>query len=178
MLETLISSKTRVKLLLKFFLNSNTTAYLRGLESEFGESSNSIRLELNRFEEAGMLASSFKGNRKFFTANTNHPLFDEIHKIILKHIGIDTIVGDVIERLGDVESVFLVGDFAKGLDSSIIDLIFIGNVDKNYLVNLIDKAEKLVQRKIRYLIYEPSEHTEAISLLKEKSSLLVWSQNL
>ena len=53
MIETLISSKTRIKLLLKFFLNSNTTAYLRGLEEEFGESTNSIRLELNRFEKAG-----------------------------------------------------------------------------------------------------------------------------
>ena len=55
MIETLISSKTRIKLLLKFFLNSNTTAYLRSLESEFGESTNAIRIELNRLEEAGML---------------------------------------------------------------------------------------------------------------------------
>ncbi len=50
MLGTLITSKTRVKLLLKFFLNSNAKAHLRGLETEFGESSNAIRLELNRFE--------------------------------------------------------------------------------------------------------------------------------
>ena len=178
MLETLISSKTRVKLLLKFFLNSNTTAYLRGLESEFGESTNSIRLELNRLEGAGMLASSVKGNRKIFKANTSHPLFDEIHKIVLKHIGIDTIIEGVIERLGDVERVYLVGDFAEGLDSNIIDLIFIGNVDKNYLVNLIDKSEQLVQRKIRYLIYTSAEHSRAISILEEKSSLLVWSRDL
>ena len=60
MLETLISSKTRIKLLLKFFLNSKATSYLRGLESEFGESSNGIRIELNRFEKAGMLSSFVK----------------------------------------------------------------------------------------------------------------------
>ena len=53
MIEALISSKTRIKLLLKFFLNSKTTSYLRGLEAEFGESSNAIRIELNRFEKAG-----------------------------------------------------------------------------------------------------------------------------
>jgi len=62
MIEALISSKTRIKLLLKFFLNSNATSYLRGLESEFGESTNSIRIELNRFEEAGMLTSYNQGN--------------------------------------------------------------------------------------------------------------------
>lgn len=92
MLETLVSSKTRVKLLLKFFLNSKTEGYLRGLEQEFGESSNSIRLELNRFEKAGMLKSSANGNRKYFTANTTHPLFSEVHNIIRKYIGVDKII--------------------------------------------------------------------------------------
>ena len=53
MLESLITSKTRIKLLLKFFLNSSTKAYLRGLEAEFGESTKAIRLELNRFEQIG-----------------------------------------------------------------------------------------------------------------------------
>ena len=137
MLDTLISSKTRIKLLLKFFLNSNTTAYLRGLESEFGESTNSIRLELNRLEDAGMLASNHVGNRKVFKANTKHPLFSEIHNILLKHIGIDRIIEDVVERLGDVEMVYLVGDFAKGKNSRIIDLLFIGNIDKKYLLCLL-----------------------------------------
>jgi len=38
MLEALITSKTRIKLMPKFFLNSASTGYLRGLASEFGES--------------------------------------------------------------------------------------------------------------------------------------------
>ena len=73
-----------MKLLLKFFLNSNSKAHLRGLESEFSETSNAIRLEINRFEEAGMLKSEFKGNKKIFQANLEHPLFNEIHNILLK----------------------------------------------------------------------------------------------
>jgi DNA-binding transcriptional regulator PaaX len=68
MIETLISSKTRVKLLLKFFLNSKNSSYLRGLEAEFGESTNAIRLELNKLEEAGLLSSELNGNKKFFKA--------------------------------------------------------------------------------------------------------------
>jgi len=75
MLDTLISSQTRLKLLLKFFLNSSTSSYLRDLESEFGESTNAIRLELNRFEQAGLLSSASIGNKKMFSANTQHPLF-------------------------------------------------------------------------------------------------------
>ena len=63
MIESLISSKTRVKLLLKFFLNSKNSSYLRGLESEFGESTNAIRIELNKLEDAGLLSSNLEGNK-------------------------------------------------------------------------------------------------------------------
>jgi hypothetical protein len=64
MLDSLVTSQTRIKLLKKFFLNSSTSAHLRGLESEFGESSNAIRVELNRFEDAGLLNSFPDGNKK------------------------------------------------------------------------------------------------------------------
>ena len=176
MIETLISSKTRIKLLLKFFLNSNTTAYLRNLESEFGDSSNAIRVELNKLEEAGMLSSFSEGNKKIFQANDKHPLFKDIHNILLKNIGLDRIVEKVASNLGDLDEVYLSGDFAKGKDSSIIDLIFIGNeLNKSYLMELIDKSEKLVKRKIRYIIYSKSEFD--LEALSDKSILLLWSKD-
>ena len=116
MLETLISSKTRIKLLLKFFLNSKATSYLRGLESEFGDSTNSIRIELNRFEKAGMLTSFLQGNKKYFRANTEHPLYTDTHNLLLKYIGFDKIIDRVIEKLGDVKRVYVIGAFGQGLD--------------------------------------------------------------
>ena len=175
MIETLISSKTRIKLLLKFFLNSETTSYLRGLESEFGESTNSIRLELNRLEEAGMLRSYLKGNKKIFKSNTDHPLYKEVHNILLKYIGFDKIIIDVIERLGDVQKVFVTGEFAKGLDSQIIDLVFIGDVNKRYLIKLIEKTEKLIHRKIRYIVYSNEEETIIDWSKLDFKPLLLWS---
>ncbi len=178
MIETLISNKTRIKLLLKFFLNSNTTSYLRGLESEFGDSSNAIRLELNRLEKADMLKSSLQGNKKFFTANTSHPLFNDIHSLILKHVGIDKVIETVIERLGDLEEVYLTGSFAKGIDSQIIDLIFVGEVEKEYLIQLVEKVEKLIKRKIRYLIYAKEELKLANWEQFSTEPLLIWSKEV
>ncbi len=174
MIKTLISSKTRVKLLLKFFLNSNTTAYLRSLESEFGDSSNAIRVELNKFEDAGMLSAKMKGNKKIFRANTQHPLFREIHNIILKHVGIDQVIEKIIERLGAVEEVYLTGKFARGLDSRIIDLIFIGDIDKNYLIELVERVEGVIHRKIRYLVYSNKENIDWGNF--EAQPLLLWSK--
>lgn len=157
MLDTLITSKTRIKLLLKFFLNSKTSSYLRNLESEFGESSNSIRLELNKFEEAGLLKTSTSGNKKVFKANTKHPMFSDIQNILMKYTGLDKIVEQVIGRLGNIELVYIVGDLAKGMDSPIIDLIIVGDIDKNYLLNLTEKAEQLINKKVRFVIFNTQE---------------------
>lgn len=157
MIEDLISSKTRIKLLLKFFLNSNTTSYLRSLESEFGESTNAIRLELNKMEDAGMLHSFLEGNKKYFKANPLYPLYQEIHSILLKYIGIDQILDNILKRLGLLERAFLTGAFAQGRDSGVIDLILVGQLDKAYLIQLVEKSEKLIKRKIRYVIYDNEE---------------------
>lgn len=178
MIDALISSKTRIKLLLKFFLNSHATAYLRSLESEFGESSNGIRVELNRLENAGLLLSDNEGNKKIFRANTGHPLFREIHNIILKQVGLDQVIENVIRRLGDVQRVYLVGDFSKGMDSPVIDLVFVGDFDKPYLTTLVEKAEKIVGRKIRYLLYTPEEAQTLDWKQFDPEPLLLWETHV
>lgn len=157
MLDILITSKTRIKLLLKFFLNSKTSSYLRNLESEFGESSNAIRLELNKLEEAGFLTSSSSGNKKLFKANTSHPLFPDIQNILMKYTGLDKIAEQVIKRLGNVETVYLIGDLARGIDSGVIELIFVGDIDKSYLLNLIEKVGGLINKKVRFVIFNATE---------------------
>jgi hypothetical protein len=175
MIETLISSKTRIKLLLKFFLNSNATSYLRNLEDEFGESTNAIRLELNKFEEAKMLVSSQEGKKKIFRVNTTHPLFRDLHSIVLKYVGLDKILEHVIERLGSLEKVYLTGSLSRGVDGDIIDLVFVGNIDKAYLAELVEKAEARIHRRIRYIAYQPAEFS--LEKITENSTgpLLLWS---
>ena len=161
MLDTLIQSKTRLKLLLRFFLNPDNTAYLRGLAQEFDESTNAVRVELNRFEEAGLIQSHKDGNKKMYQVNTKFPMFNELQKIAFKHFGIDQIIEQVIEKLGDVEAVYLTGDLARGLDSKVVDVTLIGkDIDNSYLARLIEKAEDLIVRKIRTLTYESDERVE------------------
>lgn len=162
--------------MLKFFLNTQNRAYLRGLEQEFGESTNAIRLELNRLEGAGMLTSQLVGNKKFFQANDQHPLYSEIQSLIRKYVGIDRIINDVVIRLGSVDKVYLAGTFAKGLNGPIIDLIMVGEVDVKYLTELIRKAEILVDRKIRYVIYS-SQHRDIQDVAERSDHLLIWSQH-
>lgn len=158
MLESLITSKTRIKLLLKFFLNINNQGYLRSLEHEFNESTNGIRQELNRFEHAGLLLTESEGNKKLYRANTGHPLFKDLNSIILKFVGVEELIERVIDRLGNVQQVYLEGRIAQGLESDIIDLLIVGDdIDRNYLSALVEKTEPLLRRKIRYLVFNESD---------------------
>lgn len=174
MLDSLITSKTRIKLLMKFFINSDTTAYLRNLAGEFGESTNGIRQELNRFEEAKLLQSEVHQNKKIYKANIQHPYYGEIHRILLKYVGIDQVVETVVKRVGALQKAFIINDFAQGKPGKVIDLILVGNqFDEVYLNQLVHKAEKTISFKIRYITVTPEEITD---YLPEKTkSLLVWT---
>lgn len=176
MIEALISSKTRIKLLLKFFLNASNKAYLRGLEEEFGESSNAIRLELNKLETAGMISATAEGNKKIFSANTRHPLFSEIHSILMKYVGIDKIIENVLAGLGDVSEVYLTGGFARGRDESIIDLEIIGTVNAAYLAELVGKAQAALTRKLRYVVFSEAEYAGLPVEHSRLPRLLIWSK--
>ncbi len=176
MINTLITSQTRIKLLKKFFLNSNTRAHLRGLETEFGESSNAIRVELNRFEGAGLLKSLRQGNKKVYQADRSHPLFSDIHNIILKDTGIDRVIENVIYRIGDLMCVYLTGDFARGKDSSVIELILVGDeLDRKYLADKVMQAEKITGREVRYTILNNDEADSLIPGFNPADLLPLWT---
>lgn len=162
-------------MLLKFFLNSNNTAYLRNLEDEFQESTNSIRIELNRFEEAGLLHASAEGNKKIFKVNTTNSFFNDLHSLVKKYFGIDKIIEEIILKLGDLQYAYLAGNLAKGLNDEVIELILIGNINVEYLERLVKKAEKEVSRKVIVKTYESKE--EAVEKEHKMSTyLLLWSK--
>lgn len=174
MLESLITSKTRIKLMLKFFLNPQSKAYLRGLAQELGESTNGVRVELNRLTKAGLLAAERNGRTIVYRANTQHSLFSDLHNLVIKYTGIDQLVESIITHLGNVEYAFLTGDYARGIDSGIIDLVIVGDIDKGYLNFLTEKAETLIKRKIRCLVLTEEEFKLYKKKLDRESTYVVW----
>jgi hypothetical protein len=177
MLDSLITSKTRIKLLIRLFLNPNSAGYLRGLADEFAESTNSVRIELNRLEEAGMLTSASKGKKKVYKANRKHPLFSDIQNILRKVTGIDNVINNIINHIGGLQRVYLVGPLAQGLDNNQIDVVLVGEaIDSDYLHELVDKSEKLVNRKINAQIVHPN-NIQTLLQDPEQSTVLLWESN-
>ena len=172
LLGPLITSKTRIKLLLRFFLNQNLSGYLQGLSKELNENTNSIRVELNRLEEAGMLNSTLEGRRKLYRVNALHPLASDITSIVRKVAGIDTVIDRVVENLPGLKQVWICGDLARGVPSGSIDCILIGNdLDAAYIAGLSAKVHKLVGKKVNAQVMTEIKD-EMIS-----GSLLVWEMN-
>ena len=153
MLGELITSKTRLRLLIKFFISQANHGYLNGLALEMGESTNSIRKELNRLFDAGYLVKLKKNNKVEYTANTKHPMFEILQKVVRKHLGIEHIIEAVLDRMGKIKKIILIGDYANGVDSGKIEIFLVGEkLDTEYISNIQLKVEKLINRRICFYL--------------------------
>ena len=171
MLGELITSKTRLRLLIKFFISQANRGYLNGLATEMGESSNAIRKELNHLHDAGYLEKGKSNNKVEYKANIKHPLFDVLQKVVLKHLGLEDLVETVLERMGHVKQIVLVGDYAKGNDSGKIEVFLIGkNLNMEYIAQLEEKIEKLIKRKVSFYL--------ATKILSNQPNIVLYNNKL
>ncbi len=169
MLENLITSKTRLRLLVKFFINVANEGYLRGLASEMQESTNAIRKELNNLSDAGYLTRNDDNQKITYRANQKNPFFILLQQIVRKYVGLDTIIERVLERMGPVSRVFIIGDYVKGIDSGRIEVVIEGtNLNEEYINKLSNKLGLEIQKEV--VFYLTNEH--------DNSGLLVFEQVL
>ena len=156
-------------MLIKFFISAANNGYLNGLANEFNESTNSIRKELNNLSSAGYLLKSKENNRIIYNANTSHPMFEVLQKIVRQHLGLEDIVETVIDRIGDVDQIALTGEYAKGIDSGNIEIIINGNgVNKDYLDRIKPKIIKKIGREVTFLLNQKLDSNSIILYKKIK----------
>tara|TARA_B100001059_G_scaffold24084_1_gene19390 strand:+ start:119 stop:631 length:513 start_codon:yes stop_codon:yes gene_type:complete len=153
LLNQLITSKTRLRLLLKFFISQANTGYLNGLANEMGESTNSIRKELNHLHDAGYLNKVKLDNKVEYNVNISHPLYETLRKVVLKHLGLEDLVEVVLDRMGNVEYISLIGDYAKGIDSGNVEVFLVGkDLNFNYISQLEEKIKNLIGREVSFYL--------------------------
>jgi len=161
---------------MRLFLNPNQHAYLREMAGEFNVSPSQVRDELQHLSDAGLLEHEKSGRQINYRANQKHPLFPELHSMVQKALGMDRILESIIERLGKLEQAWLLGDYAEGKDTGIIDLLLVGNIDLANLADLIPKTERYIGRRIRTLTVTPDEQESLCSILENRPKLLLWEQ--
>jgi predicted transcriptional regulator len=174
LLNGLIASKTRIKLLMRLFFNPKARSYLRELAKEFNVSTNAVREELNQLKQTNLLKSEKNGRQVYYMANTEHALFPELKSMVSKVMGIDQVIDSIIERLGNLESAYLIDDYAEGKDTGIIDIILVGDINQYHLNDLTRKTEKYVKRKIRFLVLSQTEYQQMLPDLIKRPQVLIW----
>jgi hypothetical protein len=175
-LDNIFSGKIRIALLTKLLLNPASKVYLRGLEKDLGVSSNTVRLELNKLQEMHLIEAQEDSENtkvKNYVVNQGHPMFKTLRGIIMQFVGLDQIVDQIIKKLGNLDQVYLTGDLAEGKNSPFVDLVIVGNVDKVYLHQLIEKVEPLISKKIRVGLFKPTDFSEDLMVgIEHKLALL------
>lgn len=152
-LSELITSKTRLRLLLKFFCRPGVRGHLRGLAEELGESTNSIRLELKKLEQAGLLIKETEGQKKVFYVDEQNTFHSELVKLVTKYLGFDQIINDLLTKAGEIKEVYVVGDYACGIDGGLIEVLIVGNIRISEMAPIVKNIESKICRKIEINIY-------------------------
>lgn len=154
-------SKLREDLLTLYFTNTEKKYYLRELERMLKHSVANIRRELLRLEEAGLFLREDRGNQVYYYLNKSFPLFDEFKSIIFKTFGVPQVLRNILGSLKDkdIDHAFLYGSFAKKeeREDSDIDLLIIGEVNEDELIEKLNEIEQKLQREINYSIYSKEE---------------------
>jgi DNA-binding MarR family transcriptional regulator len=170
----LITSKMRVRILMRLFQNPDQQTYLRELADEFGASPSQVRDELRRLHEAGLLRQRRAGRQVFYSANPGHALFPELQSIVRKALGMDRILDSIVERLGNLDRAVLLDDYAQGKDTGIIDLVLVGDVNRTNLDDIVAKTERYIGRKIRTLVLDRDEYARLRPQLGRRPQLVLW----
>jgi predicted nucleotidyltransferase len=159
MLEAIISSKTRVKLLTLFLLNPEREYYVREIVRMTEENINAVRRELANLESFGLIAGMKKGNQQYYTVNRDFFLYEDLQKILLKTEGVAGVIKEKLVNLEKIDCMFIYGSFAsaKAKAQSDIDLFIIGDVDENQLIPLVHESERALNREINYTLMRRSE---------------------
>ena len=164
MLEQIVTSKTRVKLLTLFLLNPDTEMYVREISRRIEENINAVRRELANLEGIGLLGSYFKGNLKYFVVNKQMPIYEELKSIILKTEGVSKVLHDDLQKLGSIDKAYIYGSFASGKadGTSDIDVMIVGDVDEDSLIINIKQLEDFLMREVNYTLYTPEEYAKRL----------------
>jgi len=159
MLEGLITSRVRVKLLTLFLANPSAEYYLKGLVRGLGENNNTIRRELNRLSRIGLLCTRRQGNLKYYRVNKECPIYPELKSIVFKTTGIGQTLKDSLTELGQIDQAFIYGSVAKGDEgaNSDIDLLIVGEVELSRLRRLLRDLERRLGREISETVYGKGE---------------------
>lgn len=159
MLEAIISSKTKRKLLTLLLTNPNRSFYVRELSRKMGENINSVRQELSKLSSIGLVSSEEKGNLLYYIVNTHCPIYKELKGLIYKTEALGSYFREMSNMPSDIQIAFVYGSTAYNQESerSDIDLFVVGNMNAETFHRRVSELEEKIGREINVFYMSPQE---------------------
>lgn len=163
MLEELMGSRARVRILKTFLLNLERDFYQREIAAITNLPIRAVQREMERLVKIGLVEKQIRGNRKYYRCKSDFPIFEELKSIILKTVALGNVLKDYLQKKKEkIELAFIYGSFAKGEEniSSDLDLLIVGNLTSKEVSMLLSPAKDMLRREINFVVYNEKEFSK------------------
>ncbi|MBN1859575.1 nucleotidyltransferase domain-containing protein [Candidatus Bipolaricaulota bacterium] len=159
MLEKLLGSESRVKILTLFLLNAGTEYYLREIAQRTGLAVRSVQRTVMDLTDIAILHRERRGNSVYFRLNIENPIVPDLKAMFLKTVGLGDLLRETLAGESKIEAAFIYGSVAKGDETatSDIDLAMIGDVPPQTLTGLLEDLERVTGRDVNATVFTRAE---------------------
>ena len=172
MLEHIIPSKARRKILQLFFHNPNESFYLRKIVRDIGEEVNAVKRELDILSGSKLLHKEKRLNKIFYTLNKSYPLYDEFLRIFAKSSLLADMIYKNLPKIGKIKFIVISTKFAKQIPikEDEIYLLIVGIVVVPEVSSIVSEAEKQFGREVNYTVMTEEE----FAFRKKNNDPFIW----
>ncbi len=152
MIDFLIKSKIRKKIILLFLYNQKREFYLSEVAKIVGTSPGTAQRELNRLLAGDFISFKKRANLSIYSLNKRYTLLKELEAIVNKTFGVEVMLKNGLGTIDNIDYAFIFGSFVKGKfrSESDVDLFIIGEVEEDQILEVVQRIENSIAREINY----------------------------
>ncbi len=180
LLADLLSSRTRAELFRVLFGVAARECHLRELQRQSGASLGAVQSELRRLDALHLVVVRQDGNRKYFSANRTHPVYPEIHRLVIKTVGLRDVLAEALSGETGIALAFVFGSVARGEETatSDIDLMVIGDIGLRRISAILVDTTDRIGREINPHVMPVVEFQDRLSRREHLVSQVVAAPKL
>jgi DNA-binding transcriptional ArsR family regulator len=163
-LSKILSSKVRAEIFRVLFGLNAEEIHMREIERRTGFAIGTIQSELKKLLQLDLLAKRRDGNRLYYRANREHPLYPDIRSIVLKTVGLFDILRDALDHGGGIAVAFVFGSLAADRENarSDVDLVVIGDAGPRDVSLMLSAAAEKIGREINPIVLTQAEFAKRL----------------
>jgi len=186
-LSEILSSNIRADIFRLLFGVTDSELHMREIERRSGYAIGTIQSELKKLLRLDLVIKRMDGNRTYYRANKNHPLFLDIQRLVLKTVGLVDILQNELKTSREILIAFVFGSIARQREmaESDVDLFVIGDLGLRKLVGLLSGLSDKIGREINPHVFTVKELKKRLAqkdhfitrVLKEPKIFILGNEN-